>query len=164
MALSNYEDVLYHALKDLLSAEKQFRDALPKLANAANDPDLASAFEEHRAETQTHVERIERAFELLGRAQRSEKCEAAEGLVEEGEDLIDEEGDPPYKDIALAGGGRKVEHYEIVTYMDAIEHAEALGHDELAALLGETLAEEQAADEKLHALAKRLSATALRTA
>ena len=132
MGLSSYEDVLNHALKDLLSAEKQFRDALPKLAKAADDPDLASAFEDHRRETETHVARIERAFELLGKAQRSEKCEAADGLVEEGRSLIEEDGEAPFKDLALAAGGRKVEHYEIVSYMDAIVHAKALGNRELA--------------------------------
>lgn len=164
MAISSYEDVLYHALKDLLSAEKQFRDALPKLAEAAEATDLASAFEDHRAQIETHIARIERSFELLGRAERSEKCLAAEGLVEEGKALIEEDGEAPFKDIALAAGGRKVEHYEIVSYMDAIEHAKALGHGELAALLGETLAEEQATDKKLERISKSLSAKAKRSA
>ena len=160
MGLSSYEDVLYHDLKDLLSAEKQFRDALPALAEAAGDRDLASAFEEHRRETETHVSRLERAFELLGRAERSEKCDAAAGLVDEGKSVIEEDGEAPFKDMALAGGGRKVEHYEIVSYMGAIEHAKALGHTELASLLSETLAEERAADTKLEGIARRLGARA----
>lgn len=164
MGISSYEDVLYHALKDLMSAEKQFRDALPKLAKAADDADLARAFEGHRDETETHVSRLERAFELLGKAQRSEKCDAAEGLVKEGKGLIEEEGEAPYKDLALAAGGRKVEHYEIVSYMDAIQHAKALGHGDLADLLSETLAEEQAADKKLERITQSLGKRAQRSA
>lgn len=164
MGLSSYEDVLYHALKDLLSAEKQFRDALPKLAKAAEASDLTSAFEEHRGQTETHITRIERAFELLGKSERSEKCLAAEGLVEEGKAMIEEDGEAPFKDIVLAAGGRKVEHYEIVSYMDAIVHAKALGHDEMADLLGKTLAEEQATDKKLEQIAKSLSTKAKRSA
>ena len=161
MGLSSYEDVLYHDLKDLLSAEKQFRDALPDLAEAAGDRELASAFKEHRRETETHISRLERAFELLGKAERSEKCEAAAGLVEEGQSVMEEDGEAPFKDMALAGGGRKVEHYEIVSYMGAIEHAKALGHAELANLLSETLAEERAADTKLEGIARRLGAKAM---
>lgn len=164
MGLSSYEDVLYHALKDLMSAEKQFRDALPKLAKAADDADLTSAFEAHRDQTETHISRMERAFELLGKPQRSEKCDAAEGLVKEGKGLIEEDGEAPFKDIALAAGGRKVEHYEIVSYMDAIQHAKGLGHGELADLLSETLAEEQAADQELERISQSLASRAQRAA
>lgn len=164
MGLSSYEDLLHHEMKDLLSAEKQFRDALPKLAKAAMDSDLANAFQEHARETEIHIERLQRGFELLGKAERSERCEAAEGLVEEGRSMIEEDGDAPFKDIGLAGGGRKVEHYEIVSYMGAIEHAKALGHDELASLMSETLAEERAADQKLERIAKDLGVTAMHAA
>jgi ferritin-like metal-binding protein YciE len=164
MGLTSYEDVLFHEMKDLLSAEKQFRDALTQLAKAADHADLQAAFEEHRRETETQIERLEKGFRLLGRAERSEKCEAAAGLVAEGRSMMEEGGDAPFKDIGLAGGGRKVEHYEIVSYMSAVEHAKALGHTELAQLLNETLAEERAADQKLERIAKSLGASALRAA
>jgi ferritin-like metal-binding protein YciE len=160
MSVSTLHDVLHHALKDLLSAEKQFRDALPKLAEAAADEDLAAAFRAHREQTLVHIERLERGFERLGRAERSEACEAAKGLVAEGKSAAEEAGVGPAKDLLLAGAGRKVEHYEIVSYADAVEHARAAGLDELARLLGETLAEERQADEKLHALGTRLTASA----
>lgn len=156
MAISNLMDVLHHSMKDLLSAEKQFRDALPKLAEAAESEELAAAFREHREQTVGHIERLERGFKLLGKAARSETCEAAKGLVEEGKSAIEEEGDGEAKDLLLTGAGRKVEHYEIVSYADAIEIAEACDLDDLAALLGETLDEERQADEKLHALGQRL--------
>ena len=141
-------------MKDLLSAEKQFRDALPKLAEAAESEELAAAFRDHREQTVNHIERLERGFELLGKAARSEVCEAAKGLVAEGKSAIEEEGEA--KDLLLAGAGRKVEHYEIVSYVDAVEHAKACGLDDLAALLGKTLDEERKADEKLHALGQRM--------
>jgi len=164
MSLKTMDDVLHHTLKDLLSAEKQFRDALPDLAEAAENRDLVRAFESHRTETETHVERLERCFELLGKPGRSEKCEAAEGLVEEGQGVIEEEGEPLFKDLTLAGSGRKVEHYEIVSYTDAVTYAEALGHDDVARLLTETLKEEKAADSKLQSIAQRLGAQARRAA
>ena len=156
MSISNLEDVLYHSMKDLLSAEKQFRDALPKLAEAAENADLATAFRDHREQTVGHIERLERGFEMLGKPARSELCEAAKGLVAEGKSAIDEEGEGEAKDLLLTGAGRKVEHYEIVAYADAVAHAKACGYDDLAKLLGTTLDEERRADEKLHALGQRL--------
>jgi ferritin-like metal-binding protein YciE len=93
MSITNLEDVLHHEMKDLLSAEKQFRDALPKLAEAAESKELAAAFREHREQTVSHIERLERGFELLGKAARSEVCEAAKGLVAEGKSAIEEEGE-----------------------------------------------------------------------
>lgn len=162
MSLSTLEDVLYHGMKDLLSAEKQFRDALPGLADATEDADLAQAFRDHRDETVGQIERLERGFELFGRPERSEKCQAAAGLVAEAKSMIEEDGEAPAKDVALAGAGRKTEHYEIVSYTDAIEHAKTLGHDDLAQLLTRTLEEEQAADAKLASIAKRLASKATR--
>ena len=156
MSITNLKDVLHHSMKDLLSAEKQFRDALPKLAEAAESEELSTAFRDHREQTLGHIERLERGFEMLGKAARAETCEAAKGLVAEGKSAIDEEGEGEAKDLLLTGAGRKVEHYEIVSYADAVEHAKACGLEELAALLGKTLTEERQADEKLHALGREL--------
>ena len=157
MSLETVEDLLYHGMKDLLSAEKQFRDALPKLAEAAEADDLAQAFRDHHEETLEHIGRLERGFELLGRAERSEKCEAADGLTKEGEEVIDEDGEAPAKDVLLIAAGRKVEHYEIASYEDAVRWAKALGKSDIADLLQSTLDEERAADEKLEDLARRLT-------
>ncbi len=164
MSLTTLESVLNHALKDLLSAEKQFRDALPKLSEAAANRELASALLEHRDETVHHIERLERCFELLGKSPRSEKCEAAEGLVEEGKSIIEEGGEGPSFDVAIVGAARKVEHYEIVSYADACEYAKNLGHQELENVLRETLQEEQVTDSKLHKLGERLVMEAKRSA
>ena len=156
MSFSTLDDVLYHAMKDLLSAEKQFRDALSKLANAAKDEELAEAFRDHRSETLGHIERLERAFVMLGRSERSEKCEAAAGLAEEGAEIIEEGGETPAFDVMLTAAGRKTEHYEIASYEDAVSYAEALGHPEIASLLSETLKEERAAAKALESIAGRL--------
>jgi ferritin-like metal-binding protein YciE len=157
MGLSTLEDVLYHEVKDLLSAEKQFRDALPKLAKAAEDRELQDAFERHHEETINQIARLEKCFKLLGRAERSEKCEAAAGITKEGESVIEEEGESPAKDVMLAAAGRKTEHYEIASYEDAVVWAQQLNQQDIASLLTETLREERAASEKLQRIGERLA-------
>lgn len=160
MGINQLEDVLYHGMKDLLSAEKQFRDALPKLAESAEDEELAQAFSDHREETLKQISRLEKGFKLLGRAERSEKCEAAAGLTEEGEEVIDEDGEAPAKDVLLVAAGRKTEHYEIASYEDAVAWATIMGKKDLAALLEETLKEEKAAAKKLQSIGDRLAKAA----
>ncbi len=157
MSLDQLDDVLIHGLKDLLSAEKQFKQTLPKLADASSDPELAEAFREHRKETIEQIGRLERCFELLDRAARSEKCDAAAGLVEEGSSVIEEDGEAPAKDVMLAAAGRKTEHYEIASYEDVSTWARTLGKEEVADLLEQTLAEERAAAKKLQKIAGRLA-------
>lgn len=156
MGLDTVKDLLIHGMKDLLSAEKQFRDALPKLADAAKSDELAQAFRHHREETVEQIARLERCFELMDRAPRSEKCEAADGLTKEGEAVVKEEGEAPAKDVALVAAGRKTEHYEIASYEDAVTWAKALGKQDVADLLQATLDEEKAADKKLERLGQRL--------
>lgn len=163
MSLRSVEDLLYHEMKDLLSAEKQFRDALPKLAEAASDRDLARAFEDHREETVRQITRLEKGFTLLDRAPRSKKCEGASGITKEGDAVIEEDGEPAAKDVMLAAAGRKTEHYEIASYQAAIAWARMLGQDDLVRLLEETLREEKAADSKLEELGGRLAKAAART-
>lgn len=161
MGLDTLEDVLYHGMKDLLSAEKQFRDALPKLAEAAEDDELATAFRDHQDETKTHIDRLEKGFKLLGRAERSEKCDAADGLTAEGEDVIKEDGEPRAKDVMLTAAGRKTEHYEIASYEDVVNLSRLLAHPDLADLMQETLDEERAAAKKLEKIGKRLAKAAV---
>ena len=153
MKLNSIENLFVHELKDLLSAEKQLVKALPKMAKGANNSALQSAIKEHLEQTKGHVERLEKIFELLGKSPRAEHCKAMQGLIEEGSDLLDEDGAPTVKDAALIGAAQRVEHYEIAAYGTARTLAEMLGQNEAVDLLQQTLDEEKTTDEKLTELA-----------
>jgi len=152
--LKNLEELFHHELKDLYSAEKQLLEALPKMAEKANDPKLKQAFESHLEETKAQKERLEKVCELIGISPGRMKCKAMEGLVEEGEDMIDEKATPETKDAGLIASAQRIEHYEISGYGTAAHFAERLGHPEAFELLSQTLKEEQNADTKLNKLAK----------
>jgi ferritin-like metal-binding protein YciE len=154
MKLNSMDDLLIHELRDLYNAEKQLTKALPKMAKAASSDALREAFESHLEETKGHVERLERAFEELGKAARGHTCKAMQGLVEEGSEVIELDTDDSIRDAALIGAAQRVEHYEMAGYGTARNFAQLLGHDEVARLLEETLEEEKAADEKLTELAQ----------
>lgn len=153
MKLDSLETLFVHELKDLLSAEKQLVKALPKMAKGAASESLRIAFEEHLEQTKIHVERLETILEKLGKAARAEHCKAMEGLIEEGADLLEEEGTPTVKDAALIGAAQRVEHYEISGYGTARAIAEILGHSEAVELLQQTLDEEKETDAKLTEIA-----------
>jgi ferritin-like metal-binding protein YciE len=154
--LKTLDDLFLDELRDIYSAEKQLTKALPKLAKAADAPDLKAAFETHLTETEGQIERIERVFELLGHTPRAKTCEAMQGLVAEGAEMAAEDGDPAVRDAGLIAGAQKVEHYEIAGYGCLITWAKRLGHGKVARLLEQTLAEEKATDEKLTTLAESL--------
>ena len=154
MTLDNLENVLVLQLRDLASAEEQLIEALPKMADAANSSELKAAFQTHLAETRQQKSRLEKAFELLGQEAGSESCEAMEGLIAEGEEVIGLEGDPDVKDAALIAAAQRVEHYEIAGYGCARTFARRLGHNGVASLLQETLDEEVKADEILSHVAE----------
>lgn len=153
MAEKTLQDLFVHDLSDIYSAEKQLTKALPKLARAADDPGLAEAFSRHLEETQGQVERIDRIVEATGLRLKRMKCAAMEGLIEEGQDVIEEIKKGPVRDAALIGAAQKVEHYEIAGYGTLCTFAEQLGHRDAVKLLSETLKEEKAADLKLNELA-----------
>jgi ferritin-like metal-binding protein YciE len=153
MKLESVENLFVHELKDLLSAEKQLVKALPKMAKGASSETLRTAIEEHLEQTKVHVERLEKVFSMVEKAPRAEHCKAIEGLIEEGSDLLEEEGAAPVKDAALIAAAQKVEHYEISGYGTARTLAELLGNQEAALLLQETLDEEKETDAKLTELA-----------
>jgi len=153
MKLNSLENLFVHELKDLLSAEKQLVKALPKMAKGASSEVLRAAIEEHLEQTKGQVERLEKVFTLIDKAPRAEHCKAMEGLIEEGSELLEEEGEDAVKDAALIGAAQKVEHYEISGYGTARTLAELLGLNEAAKLLQETLDEEKETDEKLTELA-----------
>lgn len=143
-------------IQDLYDAEKRLTVALPKMAEAAHSPELATAFRTHLSETQTHVNRLEQIFKELGKTPERETCDAMKGLIQEGESVISAKGDANVKDAALIAAAQRVEHYEIAGYGSARNFAERLGHHGAAQLLQQTLDEEGATDKKLTQLAEQL--------
>ena len=152
---SRLEEFFHDELKDIYWAEKKLVKTLPKLAKAATSKELANAFSEHLEVTKGHVTRLEKAFELLGYAAQAKKCEAMEGITKEGEEIIeDTEDGTATRDVALILAGQKAEHYEIATYGGLRQIAKNLGHDDIAKLMEQTLAEEKEADQSLTKLAE----------
>ncbi len=154
MKLKTLEDLLVKELRDLYSAEKQLIKALPKMAKAANSEALQAAFSEHLEVTKEQAKRLESIFETLDVSSRGPKCAAMEGLIEEGDEMMEEEAAPAVMDAGLIGAAQRVEHYEMAGYGVARTFARLLGHDEVADLLQETLDEEGDADKALTKLAE----------
>ena len=160
MSLTTLEDLFMEDLKDIYNAEKQLLKALPKMAKAASDATLRKAFEAHLKETKGQVARLEKAFAYLEMPARGKKCAAMEGLIEEGSELMEEAAEEAVMDAGLICAAQKVEHYEIATYGTLATWAETLGHGPVAKLLKANLAEEEAADEKLSAIAANVNQAA----
>ena len=152
--MATLEDLYTDLLKDLYSAEKQLVKALPKMAKNAQSPDLQKAFQEHLRQTEGQVDRIERIFSDMDGSPRGKKCVGMEGLIEEGNELLQEDVEPDVLDAGLIAAAQKVEHYEIAGYGTARAWAERLGYDKAARLLKETLEEESMANEKLTRIAE----------
>jgi ferritin-like metal-binding protein YciE len=142
-------------LKDIYWAEKHLTKALPKMQKAATSEELKKAFADHLEQTKTHVQRLEGAFEALGQKATGKKCDAMEGLVKEGESIIeDTDQGTATRDVGLIMAGQKVEHYEIATYGGLHQLALTMGHNEVAELLEQTLNEEKDADQLLTQIAE----------
>ena len=154
MKLNTLQDLFIHELKDLYSAETQLVKALPKMAMAATNEDLQAGFEEHLEQTKGHVERLEQIAGICSYNLAGQKCQAMEGLIKEGSELISEDAEDTVRDAGLIGAAQRVEHYEIAAYGTARALANCLGYSGAAELLGETLEEEKATDEKLTELAE----------
>ena len=152
--MTTLRDLLVHEMQDLYDAEKQLVKALPKVAQAASSPELKEAIESHLEETREQVVRLEQAFERLGEKAKGTHCDAMEGLLEEGESMMEEEGEDSVIDAGIIAAAQKVEHYEIASYGCVNTWAESIGESEVARLLSETLEEEKAADEKLTGIAE----------
>jgi len=150
------QDMFVEEMRDLLDAEKQLVRALPKMAKAASDEELGNALREHLEVTKGQVQRLEQVFELLEQKPKSKPCQGMKGIVQEGQELLQEEQSEAVMDAAIAGAGRKVEHYEIASYESARALAQQLGMREAAQLLQETLQEEMQTDRILAQLSKRL--------
>ncbi len=155
MTLENLDKLLEKQLQDLYSAEIQLISALPKMADAAASPTLKNAFRSHLAETKQHKTRLERAFKLLGEKAKDEKCDAMKGLIAEGDEVMNADGDEDVKDAALIAAAQRVEHYEIAGYGCVRAFARRLNHHDVAKLLEQTLKEEGAADKKLTQIAEK---------
>lgn len=151
-------ELLVEELQDLLHAENQLVAALPKMAKAAHNPKLKEAFEKHLVQTQGHVERLKQAFELLGEKAESKPCKAMMGLVQEGQEKIDEGGQKEElaADLSLVTAAQKIEHYEISGYGTVRSLARLIGEKEVAQLLTHTLGEEEFTDHLLTAISKPL--------
>ncbi|KRE05041.1 hypothetical protein ASE63_25090 [Bosea sp. Root381] len=142
-------DLFIDTLKDIYYAEKQILKTLPKMAKAATSPDLKAAFEKHRDETETHVERLSQVFEIAGKAPRGKTCDAILGILEEGKEIMEEYADSPALDAGLVASAQAVEHYEMTRYGTLKTWATQLGLKDAAALLEQTLREEETTDQLL---------------
>lgn len=152
---SQLEKLFMDGLKDIYWAEKHLTKALPKMQKAATTEELKSAIEEHLSQTEEHVSRLEEVFELCGKKAQAKKCDGMEGLIKEGESVIeDTEEGTMTRDAGLIMAAQKVEHYEIASYGSLVQFAKTLGLEDVAGILEETLGEEKEADQKLTEIAE----------
>src|ERR1700743_1554747 len=154
--LSTIKDLLEEEIQDLYSAEKQLTKAIPKMAKGSNNAELSAAFEAHLKETEGQIDRLEQVAKLLGTKTSGKKCKGMEGVIAEGAEALDEEGDEHVLDLGIIGAGSRVEHYEMAGYTTAINLAKQLGNEEVVDLLTQNLEEEQAADEKLRTIGDQI--------
>jgi ferritin-like metal-binding protein YciE len=155
-ATKTLKDLFVDQLEDIYYAEKQLLKALPKMARAATHEELRTAFDNHLAQTESHVSKVENVFEVIGQKPRSSKCEAMMGLLKEGDEMAADHRGSASIDPALIAAAQKVEHYEIATYGCLQEWAAVLGYDAAEATLGEILEDEKNADELLTQVARSL--------
>ena len=151
---NSLNDVFQHELKDLYDAEMRIVEALPQMAEKASNPKLKQAFEQHRRQTETHVQRLESVFKHCGLEPDRVKCDGVAGIISEGSDILSAEGDKDAIDAALIGAAQKVEHYEMASYGTARTFARRLGDNYAAELLEQTLDEEKETDQKLTEIAE----------
>jgi ferritin-like metal-binding protein YciE len=160
MKMQSIQDLFVKELQDLYSAENQIAEALPKMAEAASSEDLKAGFREHLKQTQGQIKRLEQIFEQLGNSAEGDTCRGMEGLLEEGEELMDEDADPEVLDAGLIAAAQKVEHYEIASYGTVRTYARLLGMNDAVQLLEQTLSEEKETDAKLTDLAEDINVQA----
>jgi ferritin-like metal-binding protein YciE len=156
MRLDTLQKLYISELRDLYSAETQLVKALPKMVKGASSPELKDAFEQHLEQTKGHVERLEQLFEQLGESPRGKTCQAMKGLIEEGSEILKEDGEDSVLDAGIIVAAQKVEHYEIAGYGSVRTFANLLGKDEEAKLLQSTLDEEAETNQILNQLAESI--------
>lgn len=155
MSLTSLDNLFEHFLRDIYYAEKQILKALPKMARKADAPELRQAFESHLSETEGHVDNLERVFESLGMKARGVTCEAINGILEEGKEIMTDASDADTRDAGMIAAAQAVEHYEITRYGTLVAWAKQLGKTDAAKLLQANLDQEYAADKKLSDLAEK---------
>ncbi|MFA7414417.1 MAG: ferritin-like domain-containing protein [Rhizobium sp.] len=160
MAEKTLEDLFHDTLKDIYYAERKILKTLPKMARGAQSPKLKAAFEKHKEETEDQVERLQQVFEIIGKRPRAKTCPAIDGIVEEGEEIMEEFKGTAALDAGLLAAAQAVEHYEISRYGTLRAWAQQLGYKDAVTLLDATLSEESKTDEALTKLAE----TAVNTA
>jgi len=156
MRIENLEELFVEELKDLYHAEKQLVKALPKMAKAATSEELRTAFTDHLEQTKHHVQRIEQVFETVDEKAKAKVCKGMQGLIEEGQETMEEDAGEQLADLGLIAAAQKVEHYEIAGYGTMRTFAQILGNQEAVRLLSETLKEEEAADKLLTGISESL--------
>jgi ferritin-like metal-binding protein YciE len=154
MSMKTLDDLFVHFLRDMYYAEKQILKALPRMARQADSGELREAFESHREETEQHVANLEQVFEALDLRARGVTCEAIDGILDEGKEIMQEATDPDARDAGMIAAAQAVEHYEITRYGTMIAWATQLGKKNVIKLLQANLAQEKAADQKLTQLAE----------
>lgn len=154
-------DLLLDTLRDTLDAERQITKALPKMAKHAVNPELQQGFEDHLRQTEGQIKRLERAFEMLDYQPRGKHCKGMEGLITEGDELMEEHEKGDMLDAALIAAAQKVEHYEIAAYGTLCTYADLLGMREMKDLLAQTLEEEKTTDERLTQAAMKINVEAM---
>ncbi len=164
MKADNIEKLFVNELKDLYSAEKQITRALPKMAKAASNEELRTAFETHLKETEGQIERLDRVFEILGKPASGKTCKGMQGVLEEGAETMEETSEGEIRDAAMISAAQRVEHYEIAAYGTVRTIAELLNQKEIAQLLQKTLDEEGNTDKKLTQIASKVNRQAHRQA
>jgi ferritin-like metal-binding protein YciE len=154
MKLDTLQKLYTDELRDLYNAENQLLKALPKMAKAASSEDLKEAFEKHLEQTKGHVERLEQVFEELDEKPKGKTCRAMKGLIEEGSEILEQDGEESVRDVGIIVAAQKVEHYEIAGYGSVRTFAHLLGQNKAAELLQTTLDEESETNEILNKLAE----------
>ncbi|HRO10566.1 ferritin-like domain-containing protein [Amaricoccus sp.] len=155
MPLQSLDDLFVHFLRDMYYAEKQIVKALPRMARKAESDKLREALEHHLEESQEHVANLEKVFELLDLKPRGVTCEAMDGILDEGKEMMSDARDAETRDAGMIASAQAVEHYEITRYGTLIAWATQLGKDDVLPLLRSNLDQEYAADRKLSELAEK---------
>jgi len=160
MKLDNLQRLFVKELRDLYDAEHQITDALPKLIDAAHNPQLKHALQEHLTVTKQQVSRLDRIFQMLGEKPTGETCKGMKGVIKEGDEIVSAGGDPSTIDAGIISAAQRVEHYEMAGYGTVRTYAKLLGQTQMASLLQQTLDEEAEADNKLTEIATTVNVEA----
>ena len=152
--ITDLNGLFLHGLKDLYYAEKQSKKTIAAMAEKATNSDLKAQLESHASHSETHIERLDKVFEMIGEKAEGVTCEAMDGILKESKHLMEEVADDETRDAAIVFCAQAIDHYEITRYGSLATFAERLGHSEASNLLGETLGEEEEADKRLSVLAE----------